>query len=125
MATMPTNYQNIPPEVLDAMLGLSEQDAEKKQLERQLYLGHMLGRQATEYQPKGGGNAWGGAAGALAQGMQGYMSGQAYGDYKTKDAAQMEKRRGQRKTYFDWQQSQQAPPAAKPLPPLENIPWTE
>lgn len=91
--------QQIPPEVLEAMLGLSEQDEEKKLLERQLYLGNMLGRGATDYQGKNTGA--GGALSALAQGLQGYGAGKLNQQYQQGTLEGMAKRRGQRKTYFD------------------------
>jgi hypothetical protein len=94
--------QSIPPEVMEAMLGLSEQDEDKKLLERQLYLGNMLGRGATEYEPLGGGSSWGGGAAALAKGLQGYGAGKAYNEYDTGTIKGMTRRKGQRSVFIDW-----------------------
>lgn len=96
---MATPYNKISPEVIQAMLGLSEQDQEKKLLEKQLYMSNMLGNQALDY--RGQASGAGGFFSALAQGAAGYGAGKQLQAYDTGTIKGMEKRKGQRKLYID------------------------
>lgn len=75
--------------VLEAMLKQSGREDQKVELENQRALGTLLGKSAIGYEPLGGGSSWGGFAGALAKGLQGYMGGtrlhksdKDYADYR-------------------------------------------
>lgn len=91
--------RQIPPEVLEAMLGLSEQDEEKRLLDRQLMMGNMLGRSAIDY--NGRATGVGGAASAIAQGLQGFGAGKLHSQYEQASQAGMATRRNQRRRFFD------------------------
>lgn len=109
------NTQSIPPEVLAAMLGLSEQDQEKEILRKQFALGSMLGERATERVP-GNRSNWGGALTALSKGGQGYMAGTQLGGYNEGTKQGMDDRRKQRSVYMDWltQNQRQQRPVGSP-----------
>ncbi len=94
--------QTLPPEVLEAMLNLSTADLDKEGLDRQRALGEMLTKGAFTYRPMGGGSNVGGAAGALAQGMQGYMAGKQLSEGNAKLAEMGTNQRKQRKSFMDW-----------------------
>lgn len=91
----------LPPDVLEAMLNLSNTDVEKEQLSRQNQMGKLLSNSALDYRPMGGGKL-GGLMGAAAQGLQGYMAGKNYaeGNQKLMDFGTEQKKR--RKTFMDW-----------------------
>lgn len=111
---MSQGMPQIPPEVLEAMLGLSEQDEEQKLLDKQLAMGNKLANQAVGYQ--GQATGLGGAASALAQGLAGYGAGTQMKNYDSASQAGMTARKGRRKTYFDWVTGgQQAGPSAEPF----------
>lgn len=94
---MPTN---VPPEVLAAILGLTEQDAEQEQLQRQYMMGSMIGNRALS--PQRDRVGMGGAFGALAKGLQGYMGGNQISQANTAAQTGMDKRTAQREAYLKW-----------------------
>jgi len=101
--------QQIPPEVLAAVLGLTEQDSQNEQLQRQYMLGSMIGNRAM--MPSKDRAGLGGAFGALAKGMQGYMGGQQLDQYSTGMQDAQSQRKADREMYFKWllEQQQQNP----------------
>lgn len=137
--------QELDEETLNQMLGLSTVPEERAQLQNQLKMAQMLGRGATDYNPYIGRGRnsranVGGAFGALAQGMQGYMSGKGMKENMAADAAlrdreKLGRERWFRSRYGSGRQAGGGAPAATPnsyfdpgqpqvriLPPEEELP---
>lgn len=77
---------------LDEMLGISTLPEEQKALERQMRMAELLGQGARQYNPNAGRGRGakaniGGAANAIAQGMEGYMYNQRNTENKATEAS--------------------------------------
>jgi hypothetical protein len=68
------NPHGIPPELLQEILGSAYSEEEKAAL-KNMAMAQMLGQQGVAGRNAGGSNPVGGAAGAIAQGLSGYMGG--------------------------------------------------
>lgn len=67
-------YQ-LPPEVIESMLRLSGSKEERDELKEQLALSNMLTKMGMESNSRAPSHPVGGAANAIAQGLQGYAGG--------------------------------------------------
>ena len=137
--------QGLDEETLNQMLGLSTVPEERKQLQDQLKMSQMLARGATDYNPyigrgRGSRANVGGAFGALAQGMQGYMAGKGITEQRGAEGAlqnreKLGRERWFRSRYGSGRQAGGGAPAATPnsyfdpgqpqvrmLPPEEELP---
>ena len=104
--------QQLSPELIQMLLG-SNITEEEKQVLRQQLMAQQLGSDARSSSPRGGGAA-GGAMGAIAQGLQGYMSGKMGREAKAESARLGTARGDQRKSYFGAMYPQQGQQPAQP-----------
>ena len=86
--------------VFEAMLKESTSAQARDDLTGQLAMSQALGKSAIDYEPLGGGSALGGAAGAIAKGMQGYMGGKGMAEDKAMREELLKATRGSIGTWY-------------------------
>lgn len=112
----------VPPEILQAMLELSTADDERSEIDKQMQLSEMLAQRATALNK--GAPGIGGAASAVAQGLQGYMAGKQLKDNRTGLGNLRSRQQDGRRSFFNLLQGQQPmqPAIQAGGPPLPRVP---
>lgn len=112
-------------ETLEEMLGLSTVPEERARLKEQLEQARLLGKSAIGYNPylgrgRGAKAHIGGAAGAFAQGLQGYMSGKLDTENKAAETDIQGRERRGREAWMRARYGQPGGPGATTITPYSD-----